>query len=91
MSQFRYAVEVSLVTCRCKSPVTRLSLNKRPDRVIEIAKGYWNVYVAFFPEHFMLIRISVVDIVDGHLVWQNGRPYREVDEDGKESSLFRAG
>ncbi len=87
----RYSVETSLVTCQCRAPVTRLSLNKRPERAIEIAQGYWCVYVAFFPEHLNIIRLSVVDIIDGHLVWQNGRKYREVDPDGKECSLFRAG
>lgn len=69
----RYLTEVTLRSCQCAGPVTVLSENKTVARAIEIASGYWNVYVTFFEDMMNIISFIVVDTADGHIVWRNGR------------------
>lgn len=84
-----YAVEVTLVACRCDGPVTQLGRTKRYDRAVTMADGYWAVYLGFFGHLTHLVNFSIVDMRDGVLLWRNGRHTTEGKQRASEAEAAR--
>lgn len=68
-----FLVTITARSCECGHQGKADGPYKALSRAIEIAAGYWNVYLAFFGDQIVWLEFTVVDTRDGRVMWVNGK------------------
>lgn len=68
-----YEFSVTPRVCGCRQPARVLGTGRNLDRLVIVAEGYWNVYLAFFGDQQVWLTWLVTDVRDGRIMWRDGR------------------
>jgi hypothetical protein len=87
ISRNPYLFAVAPRVCMCTLPPRELGRFRKIERALTDARGYWNVYLAFFGEQQIWLDWYVTDLRDGRIIWRNGRHLTEGASNGASYTL----